>query len=180
MREPDSAWVATAATNPAVVGQVSVRALAQLLAGEDPGHNIIVQPALITQKDSERQGHQEHGRPLRQAAAIRPCRRRDAEMDAAAKRQVNCPEIYGATPFTPSGHNRDRGSLAAAPLPARLLLICRPPDGRGRHPTANVPGDFAADRGTTAATATSASMKRTIAIHSAATDGRSASKCQRK
>lgn len=33
MREPDSAWAATAATNPAVVGQVSVRALAQLLAG---------------------------------------------------------------------------------------------------------------------------------------------------
>jgi hypothetical protein len=25
---------------------------------------------------------------------------------------------------------------------------CNLPDGRGRHPTANVPGDFAADRGT--------------------------------
>ena len=37
MREPDSAWAATAATNPALVGQVSVRALAMLLAGEDPG-----------------------------------------------------------------------------------------------------------------------------------------------
>jgi simple sugar transport system substrate-binding protein len=49
MREQGSAWVATAATNPALVGQVSVRALAMLLAGEDPGHNIIVQPALITQ-----------------------------------------------------------------------------------------------------------------------------------
>jgi simple sugar transport system substrate-binding protein len=49
MREPGSAWVATAATNPALVGQVSVRALAMLLAGEDPGHNIIVQPTLITQ-----------------------------------------------------------------------------------------------------------------------------------
>ncbi|RFC68930.1 MULTISPECIES: substrate-binding domain-containing protein [Mesorhizobium] len=51
MREPGSAWAATAATNPAVVGQVSVRALAQLLAGEDPGHNVIVPPTLITQKD---------------------------------------------------------------------------------------------------------------------------------
>ena len=50
MREPGSAWAATAATNPAVVGQVSVRALAMLLAGEDPGHNIIVPPTLITQK----------------------------------------------------------------------------------------------------------------------------------
>jgi simple sugar transport system substrate-binding protein len=51
MREPGSAWAATAATNPAVVGQVSVRALAQLLAGEDPGRRVIVPPTLITQKD---------------------------------------------------------------------------------------------------------------------------------
>lgn len=49
MREPNSAWAATAATNPAVVGQVSVRALAMLLAGSDPGHNVIVPPTLITQ-----------------------------------------------------------------------------------------------------------------------------------
>jgi len=49
MREPGSAWAATAATNPAVVGEVSVRALAQLLAGEDPGHNVVVPPTLITQ-----------------------------------------------------------------------------------------------------------------------------------
>ncbi|WP_127596330.1 substrate-binding domain-containing protein [Nitratireductor alexandrii] len=50
MREPGSAWAATAATNPAVVGQVSVRALAMLLAGEDPGRSVIVPPTLITQK----------------------------------------------------------------------------------------------------------------------------------
>ncbi|MGV6848541.1 MAG: substrate-binding domain-containing protein [Marinibacterium sp.] len=49
MREPGSAWAATAATNPAVVGEVSVRALAMLLAGEDPGHNVIVPPTLISQ-----------------------------------------------------------------------------------------------------------------------------------
>ena len=49
MREPGSAWVATAATNPAVVGQVSVRALAMLLAGENPGASVIVPPTLITQ-----------------------------------------------------------------------------------------------------------------------------------
>lgn len=48
MREPDSAWVATAATNPAVVGEVSVRSLAMLLAGEDPGASVIVPPTLIT------------------------------------------------------------------------------------------------------------------------------------
>ena len=51
MREPGSAWVATAATNPAVVGQVSVRALAMLLAGEEPGASVIVPPTLITQAD---------------------------------------------------------------------------------------------------------------------------------
>ena len=50
MRDPDSAWVATAATNPAVVGEVSVRAVALLLAGQDPGHEILVQPALVTRE----------------------------------------------------------------------------------------------------------------------------------
>ena len=49
MREPGSAWVATAATNPAVVGEVSVRTLAMRLAGEDPGASVIVPPTLITQ-----------------------------------------------------------------------------------------------------------------------------------
>ena len=51
MREPGSAWVATAATNPAVVGQVSVRALAMMLAGEEPGASVIVPPTLITQAE---------------------------------------------------------------------------------------------------------------------------------
>ncbi|MCX5496765.1 substrate-binding domain-containing protein [Kaistia dalseonensis] len=50
MREPNSPWLATAATNPAVVGEVSVRALAQLIAGEDPGHSVLIQPTLVTQK----------------------------------------------------------------------------------------------------------------------------------
>lgn len=49
MREPGSSWKATAATNPAVVGEVSVRALAMLMAGEDPGAQVIVPPTLITQ-----------------------------------------------------------------------------------------------------------------------------------
>ena len=50
MREPGSAWVATVATNPAVVGEVSVRALALSLAGEDPGASVVVPPTLITQQ----------------------------------------------------------------------------------------------------------------------------------
>ncbi|MGS4946085.1 substrate-binding domain-containing protein [Meridianimarinicoccus sp. RP-17] len=49
MREPDSAWKATVATNPAVVGEVSVRALAIMLAGGDPGAQVVVPPTLITQ-----------------------------------------------------------------------------------------------------------------------------------
>lgn len=49
MREPGSPWVATVATNPAVVGEVCVRTLAMLLAGEDPGHSVVVPPTLITQ-----------------------------------------------------------------------------------------------------------------------------------
>jgi simple sugar transport system substrate-binding protein len=49
MREPGSAWAATVATNPSVVGEVSVRALALMLAGEDPGASVIVPPTLITQ-----------------------------------------------------------------------------------------------------------------------------------
>lgn len=49
MREQGSAWAATVATNPAVVGEVSVRTLAMLLAGEETGHNVVVPPTLITQ-----------------------------------------------------------------------------------------------------------------------------------
>src|SRR6516162_1203832 len=40
--------------------------------------------------------------------------------------------------------------------------LCYLPDGRGRHCTANVPGDFAADRGATAAATTSASVRRSM------------------
>src|SRR5882757_6688968 len=43
--------------------------------------------------------------------------------------------------------------------------LCRLPNRGGRHPTANVPGDFAADRGTTAAAATGAGVRRST-MHS--------------
>ena len=49
MREPNSAWAATVATNPAVVGEVCVRSLAIMLTGGDPGRSVIVPPTLITQ-----------------------------------------------------------------------------------------------------------------------------------
>ena len=44
-------------------------------------------------------------------------------------------------------------------------------NGGGRHPTTNVPGDTAADRGITAAATTRASMKRSIVTRSRAIDG---------
>jgi simple sugar transport system substrate-binding protein len=51
IRAPGGAWVATGATNPAVVGAVSVRAAALLVAGQDPGYHIVVKPTLITRDD---------------------------------------------------------------------------------------------------------------------------------
>src|SRR5580704_19683798 len=42
--------------------------------------------------------------------------------------------------------------------------LCCLPDGGGRHPTADVPRDFAADCGTTAAATTSASVRRAIVM----------------
>jgi hypothetical protein len=57
---------------------------------------------------------------------------------------------------------------------------CNLPDGRGRHPTANVPGDFAADRGTATAATTSAGVRRLMVMPSRATDGRSAFQCRGK
>jgi simple sugar transport system substrate-binding protein len=48
--EKDSPWAATVATNPAVVGAVSVRAAALAVAGQDLGGTIVVEPTLLTQK----------------------------------------------------------------------------------------------------------------------------------
>ncbi|MBE2242873.1 MAG: substrate-binding domain-containing protein [Burkholderiaceae bacterium] len=48
MTEKNSAWVATAATNAAVVGEVAVRAVSLAIAGQPPGHSVMLQPTLIT------------------------------------------------------------------------------------------------------------------------------------
>ncbi|QND54820.1 sugar ABC transporter substrate-binding protein (plasmid) [Phyllobacterium sp. 628] len=47
--EEGSPWAATAATNPAVVGAVSIRAVALKIAGTDVPRQIVVKPALLTQ-----------------------------------------------------------------------------------------------------------------------------------
>ena len=48
--EEGSPWVATVATNPAVVGAVSVRAAALQIAGQEIPHQITVKPTLLTQE----------------------------------------------------------------------------------------------------------------------------------
>ncbi|MGR5298032.1 substrate-binding domain-containing protein [Vibrio mediterranei] len=50
MREPNSAWVATVATNPSIMGEVSVRALAMLMKGDKVASQVTVPPVLITQE----------------------------------------------------------------------------------------------------------------------------------
>ena len=55
MREPGSPWVATAATNPASVGEVTVRAAALAIAGEPVGPRVTVEPVLITREQLERE-----------------------------------------------------------------------------------------------------------------------------
>ncbi len=48
--EANSPWVATVATNPAVVGAVSVRALALSIAGQEVGRRVVIEPTVLTQK----------------------------------------------------------------------------------------------------------------------------------
>ena len=88
---------------------------------------------------------------------------------------VRCRAYQGVVADEPEGKADQDRRKGRQPRPLR-----RVPDGRGRHSTANVPGDFAADRGITAASATSARVKRSIVMHSRATDGRSASQCLEK
>jgi hypothetical protein len=67
--------------------------------------------------------------------------------DARANQGLVADELEGEA-------DQDRGE-SGEPRP-----LCCLPDGRGRHPTANVPGDLAIDRGTTTAAATGARMRR--------------------
>lgn len=48
MTQPNSPWVMTSAVNPAEMGAVSVRALAQLMAGESVPRDILVEPMVFT------------------------------------------------------------------------------------------------------------------------------------
>lgn len=48
MTQPNSPWAMTSAVNPAEMGAVSVRALAQLMAGESVPHDVLVEPMIFT------------------------------------------------------------------------------------------------------------------------------------
>ena len=91
-------------------------------------------------------------------------------------RTLAMPETIGALvadqPAREAHQDRREGG---EPWPLRHL-----PDGRGRGATANVPGYSAAHRGTTAAAAARASVRRSLVMRSRAPDGRSVSKCQGK
>ena len=50
MRKENSSWVATAATNPRVIGEVSVRTLMLLLKGEKVEPRVFIPPTLITRQ----------------------------------------------------------------------------------------------------------------------------------
>jgi len=56
MSKPGSPWAATAATNPAAIGAVSVRAAALKLAGAPLDHDIIIPPMLFTQEMIKKNG----------------------------------------------------------------------------------------------------------------------------
>ncbi len=51
IREANSPWVATAATNPSVVGATTVRAAALAVAGQNPPARIAIKPVLITREE---------------------------------------------------------------------------------------------------------------------------------
>jgi hypothetical protein len=81
-------------------------------------------------------------------------------------------ETTGRDEETPCVNRRQAGPRGREPR-----TLYRPSDGGGSHPTANIPGDFAPDRGTATAAATSAGVRRPIVMRSRTTDGRIASKC---
>ena len=66
----------------------------------------------------------------------------------------------------PAGKTRQNWSQGRAPWTLRHI-----PDGRGRGVEGIIPGDSAADRGTTATATTSACLRRPVVMRSRATEG---------
>src|SRR6266540_1904801 len=93
------------------------------------------------------------------AVRLTPCARLQPRQfpahagDAGADQALVADDLEGQS-------NQDRRE-GGEPRPLHHL-----PNGRGRHRTANVPGDFAAHRGATAAATTSASVRRSVSFKS--------------
>src|ERR1019366_1562694 len=66
----------------------------------------------------------------------------------------------------PAGKTRQNWSQGRAPWTLRHI-----PDGRGRGAEGIIPGDSAADRGTTATATTSACVRRPVVMRARATEG---------
>ena len=75
----------------------------------------------------------------------------------------------------PEGETDQDRCEGRQPRPLRRI-----PNGRGRHPTAHVPGDSAAHCRTPAAAAACTGMRCSMVMRSRATEGRSASRCPQK
>ena len=85
IREPGSPWVATSATNPAVVGEVSLRALALLIAGQDPGKVIEVKPRPDHARRAREERHQDRPGPRQETAGLRRQRSGDRALARRAR-----------------------------------------------------------------------------------------------
>jgi|TARA_B110000305_G_C19272864_1_gene555383 simple sugar transport system substrate-binding protein len=56
MTKPNSPWAATAATNPAAIGAVSIRAVALRIAKQKVEHDLYIPPMLFTSKSLNEAG----------------------------------------------------------------------------------------------------------------------------
>jgi len=104
---------------------------------------------------------------------------RDTPPDEATPDWDNSPSFYCFNFLTQGSPCEDWSLTSPKEKLIKIGAKGRLPDGRSRHPTANVPGNFADDR-RAAAAATSASLRRSMVMHSRSTGGRTAPKCQGK
>ena len=100
-----------------------------------------------------------------------PVRWKDLERFDIASQEIQLMLGNMASCLDDIGRNVDN---FAKRIQCAILVGASELDGRGRHLTANVPGDFAVDCGTMAAATTSASVRRSIVMRSRATDESSA------
>jgi len=143
------------------------------------GRRLLQQAGHMRTMDQGRQGRDQVNPAVvpnircERGAASASCTRLQSRQLPAHARDARADE--GLVADEPEGETDQDRREGRQPRP-----LCRLSDGRGRHPTADAPGDFTADCGTTAAATTSASVRGAMVMGSRATDGSRASKCQQK